>query len=258
MASQPPMPDFSKTIDAVAKSGLPKGSYYQLLTMHGRGSDLGRQDDWSAWDDMSGIRRTMGAARYGGASVSNPFVRGTGSVALRPFGSGGTPSNPGAYNWQTLGTNVGKVATGVATAGNLLYDKIKGIDTANMKPSELNTTIQARGMFATQTYRNMVRQSRAQQRLKNIDTAKQMAVQQQQTASQQQQYANMYDPGMNYAYSYAQQLDEQMPLQGPQPAQATQPAGRKRGNAATVKFNPKTGQRETKSGLVIPSGTTSV
>jgi hypothetical protein len=101
------MADQFKTPNAMENSGLPTGQWGLLMSQHGRGSRVGRGafgtgDDWAAYEDLGGLRRTMGSANYA-TGVANPFSSGSGITRIQGFGSGGTSDDPGKHNWQTLG-----------------------------------------------------------------------------------------------------------------------------------------------------------
>lgn len=71
--------------------------------------------DVSGYWDIPGQRRIMGGATPVSSSSSNSWFRGSGSVRINRFGSGGTPSDPGGHNWDTVDnmfTNTQKLVSG--------------------------------------------------------------------------------------------------------------------------------------------------
>lgn len=75
----------------------------------------GRTDDVWSYHDVPGYRSELQGARFSGNSSSSA---GSGSVKLRSFGGGGTPSNPGGYNWNTFGNVVQGTAQNLAELYN--------------------------------------------------------------------------------------------------------------------------------------------
>jgi hypothetical protein len=80
----------------------------------------GRTDDVWSYHDVPGYRSEVQGARFGG---NNAYRTGSGSVKIRPMGSGGTSSNPGGYNWNTFGNVVQGTAQGLAELYNFGAEK---------------------------------------------------------------------------------------------------------------------------------------
>lgn len=182
----------------------------------------GRTDDIWAFHEMPGYRTSLQGAGFAGNSVANPFIRGTGRVSLSGIGGSNTSSDPGGRNWGTAQNMVNFPAG--------MYNQYRG-----------------KQKFIQQ--KQKVEQLQAARQQKQQQAAQAQAQQSQLTANTQA-YNATFNPNMNYPFQYQQQMGAQNPNTGATP--------RRRANAATVKFNPKTGQRQTKSGLVIPPGTTSI
>lgn len=166
----------------------------------------GRSD--SIWDfhDMPGYRTTMGSASYAGSSVVNPFVKGTGSVSLRSYGGGGTPSNPGGYNYGTLGRSAEMAGQLVGTAANFAMDRRPGAD-PDLDFRFGNTPIYNR-------YRGK------QQKIERIGRVRDLKQSRVESAQKASQMAGIRDVART-----AQQTSQilQPPVQGP-PAPGTKPA----------------------------------
>lgn len=81
----------------------------------------GRTDDVFAYSDQEDrlMNRTLGASlrSRGGSGGGGSDWLGSGSVNMK-FGGGNTPSNPGAYNYNTLNNTVGGAASTVNWAFN--------------------------------------------------------------------------------------------------------------------------------------------
>ena len=81
----------------------------------------GRNDDVFAYSDQEDrlMNRTLGASlrSRGGSGGGGSDWLGSGSVNMK-FGGGNTPSNPGAYNYNTLNNTVGGAASTVNWAFN--------------------------------------------------------------------------------------------------------------------------------------------
>jgi hypothetical protein len=82
----------------------------------------GRNDDVWSYHDVPGYRSEMQSARFGPPSGYG-FTTGSGRVSVNAVGSGGTPSNPGGYNWRTLGNTVSGVSQIAKTGYNFAMDK---------------------------------------------------------------------------------------------------------------------------------------
>lgn len=159
--------------------------------------DYGR---WSLLKDDSRLRGRVegGASRAPGSGWYNNL--GSGSVALRSPSGGGTPSNPGGYNYGTLQTTANAVRNEIV---NPLLDKFspqlnkRGQQVPRTSASSLYGKFRGKQQAIAEHNQGVrFNQARVQQQ--------QQAQQQQSMLTTQQQYANMYNPSMNYSYAYQQ------------------------------------------------------
>lgn len=72
--------------------------------------------------DMPGYRRELGSASYAPSNA----ITGSGGARIRSFGGG--DSNPGAYNYGTLGNVVNVTGSLLKTAANFAMDRMDGAD----------------------------------------------------------------------------------------------------------------------------------
>lgn len=101
----------AQTPDSVAQAIQPTSQWNRHLQQKYGGQNM---DVVSSYWDMPGIRREMGTANY---MTGRGFRTGSGSVNLTKFGSGGTPSDPGGYNWNTLKNVTEPIKLGAQKAG---------------------------------------------------------------------------------------------------------------------------------------------
>lgn len=80
----------------------------------------GRTDDVWAFHDMPGYKQEIGGARGVIGGDGGSFSTGSGSVRISGMGRGGTPSDPGGYNWSTLGNVAYGAAQGVNWTRNTI------------------------------------------------------------------------------------------------------------------------------------------
>lgn len=87
----------------------------------------GREDDIWSYLDQPGYRTTLGSPSS--APGGNwGYNTGSGSVSISGPGGGGTPSNPGGYNYRTLANTAGMTAQLGKTAANFAMDRMPGAD----------------------------------------------------------------------------------------------------------------------------------
>lgn len=122
--------------------------------------------------DMAGYKREMGAMRTASGTSA---ITGSGFTGIRGFGSSGTGSNPGGYNYQTLG-NVAATTSGLLkTAANFAMDRMEGAD-PDMDFRFGNTPIYNQ-------YRGKLQKGQQVQRVRALQQSRQ--IKQQQAARQQ-------------------------------------------------------------------------
>lgn len=83
----------------------------------------GRTDDVWAFHDMPGYKQEIGGARGVIGGDGGSFSTGSGSVRISGMGRGGTPSDPGGYNWRTLSSTVSNAGQIGKEAFNFLADR---------------------------------------------------------------------------------------------------------------------------------------
>lgn len=82
----------------------------------------GRTDNVWSYHDVPGYKEEMGPGRYGNFAGSS-FRTGSGRASINYMGRGGTPSNPGGYNWDTLSSAVDTTVGMAGNAFNAFMDK---------------------------------------------------------------------------------------------------------------------------------------
>jgi hypothetical protein len=242
----------------------PMGAWRRHIVQTYGGQDVNvAQSYW----DMKGYKREMGGANFSAQSnVANPFRTGSGLTRVTSMGGGGTSSNPGGYNWGTFGS----VAQNTFNAPVSMYKTYRG------KVATLDRKKRVASMQATRAANAQAAQQKAQ-----------LAQASQNAKDTEMQYANMLDPNMNYSSVYAQtaaqepQLTSQQasqashiygntldpntnypsvyqqsapPVQGPVPPTTRPSSNRPKYPQLTV----KNGQRQTRSGIIVPPGTKSI
>jgi predicted lipoprotein with Yx(FWY)xxD motif len=180
----------------------PIGAWRRHIVQTYGGQDVNvAQQYW----DMSGYKREMGGANFSAQSnVANPFRTGSGLTRVTPMGGGGTPSNPGGYNWGTLGS----VVQTTFNAPLSMYNTYRG------KQDALARKQRVASMQATRAANAQTAQQKAQS-AQESQNAKDMAM----------QYTNMLDPNMNYSSVYAQTAAQEPQLTSQQAAQASHTYG---------------------------------
>jgi len=135
----------------------------------------GRTD--SIWDyqDFAGYKRELGSANTA-PNASFTTTYNSGSVDIPNYSrGGGTPSNPGGYNWNTFGNVVRGVGQGLGEAYNFLAERRevnKGeLDYTN--PSKSTPGFRVGNTPIYNTYRGKQQQIGQQQRIQNIQAARQ-------------------------------------------------------------------------------------
>jgi hypothetical protein len=248
MVMQQPNPGWSSTPMAGGANNVDTFSRIMAMRYGGRTDDI-----WS-YLDQPGYRTSIGGASSaptGGWS----YNLGSGSVAVQGMGGGGTPSNPGGYNYRTLAN----VARGVKeNIANPILDKVMPTTGKSGQPA-----FRTGGMYGA--YRGKQQQVQKAQSYQAAQQARQQKAQQAQaTASMNQTmnaYRNAWNPSMNYGAAYqAGAAAAQPPVQGPAlPPPPTAGATRPSSNRPTFpKITIKGGQRQTRGGIIIPPGTRSI
>ena len=82
----------------------------------------GRTDNVWSYHDVPGYKEEMGPGRSGNFAGSG-FRTGSGRASINYMGRGGTPSNPGGYNWDTLSSVVDSTVGVAGSAFNFAMDK---------------------------------------------------------------------------------------------------------------------------------------
>lgn len=255
----------------------------------------GRTDDIWSYHDMPGYKQELGAATSApGANWASGSSGG--SVRISGMGNGGTPSDPGGYNWNTLNKVSRGVGQGLGEAYNFLAERreVNRGDLDYSNPSKRIPGFRAGNTPLYNTYRGKQQQLGQQQRAQNIQAARQ---QQQQAAAQKQQLKTFAgqtfataqniaagrasSSGVPYAQGAATPLKQgptpgmsvnllspqsqagvvQSPVFGPALPPPAAPGGATRPSSNRPKFPQvatKGGQTQTRSGIIIPPGTRSI
>lgn len=139
----------------------------------------GRTDDVWAFHDMPGYKQELGSARGapGGTWATNT---GSGTVRITGMGNGGTPSDPGGYNWNTLARSVTGVKQNVI---NPILDKVMPTTGRSGQP-----TYRSGGIYGA--YRGKQQQVQAKQKVATVQAARQQQQAQAQQAQQLQNFAS--------------------------------------------------------------------
>lgn len=101
----------------MAQATAPNAAFQRLMIQRGVSQ---RTDDLWAYLDEPGYKRELGAAAAAPRSnwVNRPM--GSGSVDFSTNGNGGTPSDPGGYNWNTLSNVASGAAQGISWIRNTI------------------------------------------------------------------------------------------------------------------------------------------
>ena len=167
MVMQQPNPGWSSTPMAGGANNVDTFSRIMAMRYGGRTDDI-----WS-YLDQPGYRTSIGGASSAPAGGWS-YNLGSGSVAVQGMGGGGTPSNPGGYNWGTLGNVVKGVKENIA---NPILDKVMPTTGKSGQP-----VFRTGGMYGK--YRGKQQQV---QKAQSYQAAQQARQQQAQQAQQTQQ-----------------------------------------------------------------------
>jgi hypothetical protein len=242
----------------------PMGAWRRHIVQTYGGQDVNiAQEYW----DMKGYKRELGGAGFASqSSLSNPFSSGSGSVRVSSMGGGGTPSNPGGYNYGTL-TNSVRIPKSIYKT---YRGKVDALD-RKQRVASMRATRAANAQAAAQAAQQKAQSAQASQNAKDTEmqyanmldpnmnyssvyaqtAAQKPKLTPQQASQASHTYGNTLDPNTNYPFVYQQSAP---PVQGPVPPTTRPSSNRPKYPQLTV----KNGQRQTRGGIIVPPGTRSI